>query len=409
MKFLIEELWSLDVGVGPAEHGVYKFGYLWLSPTFRNQVWKVDPATGKVLQVFSMPGKVWGAAWVDRDAVYSASDDGSVRRFTHDGEVVWSVNPGLGGFIAEAIVEAWNRYLAVQFPNGLAVLRKSDGGVVWSIEWSPIVNSGQEPTFTLDTGLLWVCKPTAEDNLEAYDLHGRRLHRFTLPSPPTTYACPQVWNNFMAVVCRDDVVVLDHVEGRVIWSRRFKPVEYGGKEFAALEGGPRVITPDGRLIVWTTDGVFHCFGMETGTALWRLDMVELGYASRDCNDPWGYAGGAAADGVLVILGRNNLPEGSGSPFEFRKNRLFLINYFDGSIAAVSKPKYQMACCCKPVVAGGRVVIGGWYEDSENRRYENRYYCWRLGPLENRRVRDVDYEWLGGYHHGGYSVGTILGI
>ncbi len=87
MNISIEGLWSLEVGVGPAEHGVYKFRYLWLSPTFRSQFWKVNP----------------------------------------------------------------------------------------------------------ETGLLWVCKPTVERNLETYDLNGRLIHRLTLPSPPTTYACPQIW------------------------------------------------------------------------------------------------------------------------------------------------------------------------------------------------------------------------
>jgi outer membrane protein assembly factor BamB len=410
MEVYIEKLWSLEVGVGPAEHGVYKFGYLWLSPTFKNQFWKVDPETGSILRTYSMPGNVWGAPWVDENHLYGASTEGSVKCFTHDGEVVWTVNPGLSEFIAEAITEAWGRYIAVQFPKGLAVIRKSDGEIKWCLEWSPESDAGQEPTFNPEMGLLWVCKPTVEGNLEAYDLNGRLTYRLTLPSPPTTYACPQMWRNLTAVVCRKDIVVVDQLTGRIAWSKRFEQVKYGNwQPDYPLAGGPRAITPDGRLIVWSADGTIYCFSIETGEELWRLSLVNLGYASRDCNDPWGYAGGVASDGVFIILGRNNLPASSGSPFEIMKNRLFIIDYFNGSILTVSEPQYQMACCCKPIAAGGRVVIGSWYKDSEDREYPARYYCWMLKSSEKRIIRNVDYEWLGSYHHGGYEVGVLLGV
>lgn len=409
----IEELWSLEVGVGPAEHGVYKSGYLWLSPTFRNQFWKVDPETGSILKTYDMPGNVWGAPWVDENHLYGASTGGFVKCFTHNGEVVWTVNPHLDDFLAEAIAEAWSRYIAVQFPIGLAIIRKSDGAIEWCIEWAPEAGEGeygQEPTFNPETGLLWICKPTVENNLEAYDVNGRLMRRLTLPSPPTTYACPQIWKNLMAVICRRDVVVVDHLTGRIVWSKRFEPVKYGNwSPDYPLAGGPRTITPDGRLIVWSADGTIHCFSLETGVELWHISLVNLGYASRDCTDPWGYAGGAASDGVFIILGRNNLPVSSDGLFEIMKNRLFIIDYFNGSILAASEPKYQMSCCCKPIVAGGRVAIGSWYKDSEGREYPARYYCWRLKTPGNRILRNVDYEWLGSYNHGGYSVGTILGI
>ncbi|MEM2448250.1 MAG: PQQ-binding-like beta-propeller repeat protein, partial [Candidatus Bathyarchaeia archaeon] len=229
MNVSIKELWSLEVGVGPAEHGVYKFGYLWLSPTFKNQFWKVDPETGSILKTYDMPGNVWGAPWVDENRLYGASTKGFVKCFTHNGEVVWNVNPNLDDFLAEAITEAWSRYIAVQFPMGLAIIRKSDGAIKWCIEWTPETGEGeygQEPTFNPETGLLWVCKPTVDNNLEAYDLNGRLIRRLTLPSPPTTYACPQIWKNLMAIVCRKDVVVVDHMTGRIVWSKRFEHVKY---------------------------------------------------------------------------------------------------------------------------------------------------------------------------------------
>jgi len=72
----------------------------------------------------------------------------------------------------------------------------------------------------------------------------------------------------------------------------------------------------------------------------------------------------------------------------------------------------MACCCKPIVAKGRVIIGSWYKDSKGRTYQNFYNCWRIKLSDNRRERivlDRDYTWLGGSHHGGYSKGCLLGI
>lgn len=32
-QVLATEVWRLRVEKGPSEHGVYKFGYLWLAPT----------------------------------------------------------------------------------------------------------------------------------------------------------------------------------------------------------------------------------------------------------------------------------------------------------------------------------------------------------------------------------------
>ena len=196
----------------------------------------------------------------------------------------------------------------------------------------------------------------------------------------------------------------------MIWSRDFSTVVYGDKVQDSLAGGPRVITQDGRVIVWTTDGVFTCLSIEDGGTLWTLDFKKLGYASDKCNDPWGYAGGAAVDGVFVILGRNNLPKGSDPNFAIDKNRLFMIDYRKGEIIYASEPIYQMACCCKPVVAKGKVIIGSWYEDSEGKTYSNLYNCWRISVVdEKREVLDRDYLWLGGMHHGGYSKGCLLGL
>ncbi len=214
----------------------------------------------------------------------------------------------------------------------------------------------------------------------------------------------------MAIICRRDVVVVDHLTGKIVWLKGFEPIKYGDwLPDHPLTSGPRTITPDGRLIVWSADGTIYCFSLGTGVELWRLSLINLGYASRECDDPWGYAGGAASDGVFIILGRNNLPASFNGLFKITKNRLFIIDYFNGSIVAVSEPKYQMSCCCKPIVAGGRVVIGSWYKDSEGREYPARYYCWKLKGLESRILRNVDYEWLSSHNHGGYAVGVILGI
>jgi len=150
--------------------------------------------------------------------------------------------------------------------------------------------------------------------------------------------------------------------------------------------------------------------MENGDVLWTLDFKRLGYASAECNDPWGYAGGAAVDGVFIILGRNNLPESSGSPFAIGRNRLFIIDYKTGKFIYVSEPIHQMACCCKPIIANGKVIIGSWYKDSERQTYNNLYSCWRIRVAdEPRKVLDRDYLWLGGLHHGGYSRGCLPGL
>lgn len=85
MKVSAIDAWKLDVGVGPAEHGVYVDGYLYLAPTFRDEFWKVDPETGAILDRFRMPGHVWGAPLVDESGIYGASTGGDVIKFRHDG------------------------------------------------------------------------------------------------------------------------------------------------------------------------------------------------------------------------------------------------------------------------------------------------------------------------------------
>jgi len=410
LRINVEYAWRLDVGVGPAEHGVYVDGYLYLAPTFRDEFWKVNPETGTILKRYKMLGHVWGAPWVDETGIYGASTGGYIVKFSLNGEVLWKSNPGLGDFTSEAVTEAWGEYIAVQFPRGIAVLDKSEGEVLWCDEWSSEAPDGQEPTFDSETGLLWVCRPKAKDGLAAYDLNGGKAHLMDLPTPPTTYACPQIWTRYVLVTCRRHLVVFDRSSGRRIWSRDFSTVTYGGKDEDALNGGPRVLTQDGRVIVWTADGVFICLNIENGDTLWSLDFKRLGYASAECRDPWGYAGGAAVDGVFVILGRNNLPKDSDSPFAIDKNRLFMIDYKTGELIYTSKPIYQMACCCKPIVAKGKVIIGSWFKDSERKTYQNFYNCWRISITdENRKILDREYLWLGGTHHGGYSKGCLLGL
>ncbi|MCD6469267.1 PQQ-binding-like beta-propeller repeat protein [Candidatus Bathyarchaeota archaeon] len=410
MKLKVEEIWRLKVGVGPAEHGVYKNGYLYLAPTFRDEFWKVDPEKGVILKAFKMPSHVWGAPWVDETSLYGASIGGHIVKFSLDGEVLWKSNPSLGDFTSEAVTEAWGGCLAVQFPKGLAVLDKSGGKILWCDEWSPEAAASQEPTFDPEASLLWVCRPTAKGGLVAYDLNGRKIHSSDLPTPPTSYACPQIWTRYVLAICRRHVAVFDRCSGRRVWSRDFSTVTYGGETVDSLAGGPRVVTYDGRVIVWTADGVFMCLSMENGDVLWTLDFKRLGYASAECNDPWGYAGGAAVDGVFIILGRNNLPESSGSPFAIGRNRLFIIDYKTGKFIYVSEPIHQMACCCKPIIANGKVIIGSWYKDSERQTYNNLYSCWRIRFTdEPRKVLDRDYPWLGGLHHGGYSRGCLLGL
>ncbi|MEM1602303.1 MAG: PQQ-binding-like beta-propeller repeat protein [Candidatus Bathyarchaeia archaeon] len=415
LKVNVTNIWRLGVGVGPAEHGVYVGGYLYLAPTFRNEFWKVDPESGAILKRYCMPGNVWGAPLVDESGVYGASTGGYVTKFTHDGSVVWQTNSGLGDFIAEAIVEAWDKCLAIQYPRGISIIDKATGKILWSDEWSPEETpKGQEPTFDDEAGVLWVCRPMAENGLVAYDADGTKIRSISLPSPPTTYSCPQIWSGYIVLICRRHVVVLDRGSGRKRWMKEFPAVVYGGEEQDPLSGGPRTLTHDGRIIIWTTDGVFFCLDVESGTELWRLDFKDLGYASAECNDPWGYAGGAAVDGIFIILGRNNLPEGSESPFSINRNRLFLIDYRSGEVLYVSEPVYQMACCCKPIVAGGRIVIGSWYKDSEGKTYQNYYNCWKITPADgepgkSRLILNRDYAWLGGHHHGGYSRGCLLGV
>jgi len=410
LKLKINEAWKLEVGVSPAEHGVYKNGFLYLAPTFRDEFWKVDPERGCIVKVFKMPGHVWGAPWVDATGIYGASTGGDIIKFSSDGKTVWKYNPGLGDFTSEAITEAWDECIAAQFPKGVALLEKRDGEALWCDEWNPEAPNGQEPTFDPETELLWVCRPTTKNGLAAYDLSGRKVHLIDLPSPPTTYACPQIWTRYVLVICRRHVVVFDRGLGRRIWCRDFSTVTYGGEEWDSLVGGPRVITQDGRVIVWTADGVFTCLNIENGDTLWSLDFKRLSYASEECNDPWGYAGGAAVDGVFVILGRNNLPKDSNSPFTIDKNRLFVIDYMTGRLIYVSEPSYQMACCCKPIVAKGKVIIGSWHEDSEKKTYRNVYNCWRITATDiSRKVLNRDYLWLGGIHHGGRSEGCLLGL
>jgi len=410
LELKVERIWSLEVGVGPAEHGVYRKGFLYLAPTFRDEFWMVNAESGKILKTFKMPDHVWGAPWVDETGIYGASLGGHVIKFSSDGEILWKSNPELGDFKAEAVTEAWSEFLAVQFLRGIAILRKENGEILWSDEWTPEAPGAQEPTFDLETDLLWVCRPACKDGLVAYDLNGEKVFSADLPSLPTSYACPQLWTRYVVVICRRHVAVFDRGSGKMIWSRDFSTVVYGDKVQDSLAGGPRVITQDGRVIVWTTDGVFTCLSIGDGGTLWTLDFKRLGYASDKCNDPWGYAGGAAVDGVFVILGRNNLPKGSDPNFAIDKNRLFIIDYRKGEIIYASEPIYQMACCCKPIVAKGKIIIGSWYEDSEGKTYGNLYNCWRINVAdEKREVLDREYLWLGGMHHGGYSKGCLLGL
>jgi len=410
LKLKAEEAWKLEVGVSPAEHGVYKDGHVYLAPTFRDEFWKIDPKTGTILKTFKMPGHVWGAPWIDNTGIYGASTGGDILKFSSEGKIVWKSNPGLGDFTAEAITEAWGECIAVQFPRGISLLDKSEGEILWSDEWSPEAPDGQEPSFDPETGLLWVCRPKEKEGLVAYDINGDKAYSSDLPSPPTTYACPQIWTRYLVVICRRHVAVFDRASGKKVWSKDFSTVQYGGEDQDALSGGPRTITHDGRLIVWTADGVFTCLNIENGEALWTLDLKSLGYASEECSDPWGYAGGAAVDGVFVILGRNNLPVDSDSPFRMDKNRLFIIDYRAGRIVYASEPIYQMACCCKPIVAKGMVIIGSWYKDSEGKTYKNIYNCWKIILTDDsRRVLDREYLWMGGMHHGGYSKGCLLGL
>jgi outer membrane protein assembly factor BamB len=410
LRIKVEDAWRLEVGVSPAEHGVYVDGYLYLAPTFRDEFWKVNPETGTILKRFKMPGHVWGAPWVDESGLYGASTGGTVARFSPEGEAVWKVNPGLGDFTSEAVAEAWGECLAVQYPRGIVLIKKATGDVLWSDEWRSEALDGQEPTFDPETGLLWVCRPVTKGGLVAYDLSGRKVHSEDLPSPPTTYACPQLWSGYVMVVCRRHVAVFDRGSGRMLWSRDFSTVIYGGEEQDSLSGGPRTITHDGRALIWTADGVFKCLDIRSGEELWTLDLKRLGYASTECGDPWGYAGGTAVDGVFVILGRNNLPEGSESPFSIDKNRLFVLDYESGEMIYASEPIYQMACCCKPIVAKGKLIIGSWYKDTDGKTYRNFYNCWRISPTDDSRtLLDRDYLWLGGTHHGGYSRGCMLGV
>jgi len=410
LKLKAKRIWKLEVGIGPAEHGVYKNGFLYLAPTFRDEFWKVDPEKGTILKIFKMPGHVWGAPWVDETGIYGASTGGHIVKFSSEGETIWKSNPGLGDFTSEAVTEAWGGCIAVQFPKGIAIIDKEDGRILWCDEWSSEAPDGQEPTFDPETGLLWVCKPMAENGLVSYDLNGGKICSIDLPSPPTTYACPQIWTRYVLVICRRHVAVFNRKSGRKIWSRDFSIVTYGGESQDSLSGGPRVITRNGRVIVWTADGVFLCLNIANGEILWSLDFKRLGYASEECNDSWGYAGGAAVDGVFVILGRNNLPKDSGSPFAIDKNRLFIMNYMTGKLVYVSEPIYQMACCCKPIVADGRIIIGSWYKDSEGKTYQNLYHCWRIDvENETRKILKRDYPWLGGIHHGGHSEGCLIGL
>ncbi len=407
VKLVIREAWRLPVGIGPAEHGVYKFSKLWLAATYRDSFWEVDPRTGRVICEFRMPGHVWGAPWVESDSLYGASLGGYVRRFSLEGTPLWTINPGLGDFIAESITEAWGRYLAVQFKNGIAILEKDKGRVLWRDAWTPEVAAGQEPTYDRENSLLWVCKPTRKQNLVAYAKDGDRVFSLTLPSYPTNYACPQIWSEYLVVVCSRHVAVIKRDEGALLWYKDYGTAWYGGKEVDALMGGPRTLTPDGKLIVWTANGLFQCLDVTSGESLWKVDLASLGYASSSCTAPWGYAGGVAADGIFLILGRNNLPAGSGTPYDIDKNRLLIIDYDKGIIVGSSDPIYLMACCCKPIVARGRVVIGSWFKDSKNNPYEAYYYCWEISA-PGREPEDKEYEWMGGLHHGGYCVGCLLG-
>ncbi|RLF23780.1 MAG: hypothetical protein DRN15_04755 [Thermoprotei archaeon] len=403
----INEKWRLPVGVGPAEHGVYKLGRLWLAATYRNAFWEVDPESGRVLREFIMPGQVPGAPWVERDGLYGVSQGGHVRRFSLKGEILWTVNLDLGEFIGEAITEAWKEYIAVQFKNGIAIIRKSDGRVAWIDKWSHEVMAGQEPTYDEEQELLWVCRPLHRENLVAYDKNGDKTCSLTLPSPPTTYACPQIWNDYVVVVCSRHVVVVRKDEGIILWTKDYGTTKYGDKVWDSLIGGPRTLTIDGKVIVWTANGRFRCLDIASGRPIWRLDLEALGYVSSSCDDPWGYAGGVAVDGVFIILGRNNLPMNSGTAYDINKNRLFIVDYEKGEIFMTTDDVYMMACCCKPIVAKGKVIIGSWFKDSKGSKYEGYYYCWEIKSPEGE-PEDKDYEWMGGLHHGGYARGCLFG-
>ncbi|MCD6510655.1 MAG: hypothetical protein J7L11_09760 [Thermoprotei archaeon] len=95
------------------------------------------------------------------------------------------------------------------------------------------------------------------------------------------------------------------------------------------------------------------------------------------------------DGIFVILGRNNIPKGTGTPYDIDRNKLFSIDYEVGEILAVMEPRYQMACCCKPIIAKGMVVICTWYKDSEDNEYPSYYYCWRVKVKEGGKPIDKD--------------------
>lgn len=346
-----------------------------------------------MLNEFIMPGHTWGAPWVEEKSLYGASMGGYVRRFLLDGRIVWTINPGLGDFISEAITEAWRSYIAVQFRKGIALVRKDNGQVIWFFRWDPEVAAGQESTYDSENELLWVCKPLKKDNLAAYDKYGGEVYLITLPSPPTNYACPQLWEDHILIICSRHIVVINRNEGTIIWSKDYGKVMYGGEEVDSLRGGPRVITTDGRVIIWTANGIFQCLEISSGRQLWRLEFESLSYASSLCTNPWGYAGGVAIDGVFIILGRNNLPSRYGTPYDICKNRLFIIDYRRGKILLTSKNIYMMACCCKPIAARGKVIIGSWFKDSEGKLYNAYYYCWRVN-IPGVEPENKDFEWMG---------------
>ena len=93
MKLKVNMIWKLEVGVSPAEHGVYKDGFLYLAPTFRDEFWKVVPEKGEIVKVFKMPGHVWGAPWVDDTGIYGASTGGDIIKFSPGGEALWKSIP----------------------------------------------------------------------------------------------------------------------------------------------------------------------------------------------------------------------------------------------------------------------------------------------------------------------------
>ena len=125
MNIKASRIWSLEVGKGPAEHGVYRDGNLYLAPTYNFEFWKVDPEKGSILKSFKMPGHVWGAPWVDETALYGASTEGYAVKFSLEGDILWKSNLGLGHFFSEAVTETWSKYIAVQFAKGIAILDKS--------------------------------------------------------------------------------------------------------------------------------------------------------------------------------------------------------------------------------------------------------------------------------------------